>query len=271
MAIVCGAISPHGGLVVPEVYGRDTLRAPATRAGMEELGRRFAAARPDTIFLITPHGISIEDAFAVSGGEKAVGELGNTRQEFEIDQALARAIVATCRRDGVPAALVSTRMSSDPNYGSQMPLDWGAMIPLHFMGASWEPRPKVVIAGPSRRLTLQQQVEFGRAVAAAARDTGRRVGYIASTDQSHTHADGVYGYDAAAGPCDAFLRECLQSDDLLRLLDIDMDLVAHARPDGIWQMLTLAGAREVTPMRGEFLSYEVPSYFSMACVAYAPA
>jgi len=270
MAIVCGAVSPHGGLAVPEAYGREEQKAPASRAGLEELGRRFAAARPETIFVITPHGISIADQFAVSGGLKAVGDLGNTHQEFEIDRELAGAIVDTCRRDGVPAALVSTRMSSDPNYGSEMPLDWGCTVPLHFMGAFWDPKPRVVVAGPSRPLGLAQQVAFGRAVAAAARETGRRVGYIASTDQCHTHADGVYGYDDAAKPCDAWILECLKSDDLLRLQEIDMDMVAHARPDGIWQMLTLAGARQVTPMRGEFLAYEVPSYFSMACVAYSP-
>ncbi len=271
MGIVCGAISPHGGIVVPEARDRTEQVAPKTRAAMEELGRRFAAARPETIFVITPHGISVDDAFAVSNAERAEGELGKFKQDFEVDRELARAIVATCRRDGVPAVLISTRMSSDPNYGTRMPLDWGCTIPLHFMGASWEPKPKVVVASPSRQLSLQQQVEFGRAVAKAAAETGRRVGYIASTDLAHSHADGAYTYHPDAKPVDAYLQECFRSDNLLRLLDIDMAQVRNAKPDGIWQILTLAGAREVAPMRGEFLSYEQPSYFSMGCVAFAPA
>jgi aromatic ring-opening dioxygenase LigB subunit len=264
---VCGAIAPHGGLVVPELAS-DPAQGAATRAAMVELGRRFRAAAPEVIFLITPHGIRIEGAFAVSGGWTARGELGPLRQEFVVDRELAAAIVATCRAHGVPAALVSTGGSSGP--AATVPLDWGATVPLYFMGADWQPRPKVVIAGPTRALSLAEHVAFGRAVAEAAAGSGKRVGYIASSDLAHAHDPaGPYGYDPAAAAFDAWLRDAVVADDLLRLLQADMAQVERAKPDGLWQILTLAGARQVTPMRGEFLSYEVPTYFGMLCAAYA--
>ena len=58
--LVFAAIAPHGGLV----FG-DPPEAPATRAALEELGRRFDAARPDVTIVLTPHNVHVEGHFAV--------------------------------------------------------------------------------------------------------------------------------------------------------------------------------------------------------------
>ncbi len=269
MPIVCAAIAPHGGLILPEFFGSEPLAA-ATRTGMEELGRRFAAARPETIFVVTAHGISLEDGFAVSGGYRAegdLGRLGGVHHDFEVDRDLAQAIVAASRRAGLPTSLVSTRGSGR---GGRVPLDWGCTIPLHFMGEQWEPRPRVVVAGICLGLSLSQHLAFGRAIGEAAAACSRRIGYIASTDLAHTHrTQGSFTYDPAAAVSDAWMREVIRTDDLTRLLRADMAQAERARTEGIWEILTLAGAREVTPMRGgEVLSYEVPTYFGMLCAAF---
>ena len=47
MTIVFAAIAPHGAPVFEDVEG-------PTRRGMEELGRRFAAARPEIAIVLTP-------------------------------------------------------------------------------------------------------------------------------------------------------------------------------------------------------------------------
>ena len=59
-----------------------------------------------------------------------------------------------------------------------------------------------------------------------------------------------------------------------RYLGTDLDFADRAKvDDGFYrrQAVMLAGALRHTPMRGEFLSYEVPSYFGMLVAAYAPA
>ena len=48
--IVFAAIAPHGDLVLG-----DEPEAPTTRAALEELGRRHAAAAPETTVVVTPH------------------------------------------------------------------------------------------------------------------------------------------------------------------------------------------------------------------------
>ena len=51
--LVWAAILPHGPDVVLEVTEDPALMAE-TRSAMEEAGRRFAAARPDTVILLDP-------------------------------------------------------------------------------------------------------------------------------------------------------------------------------------------------------------------------
>jgi aromatic ring-opening dioxygenase LigB subunit len=52
--------------------------------------------------------------------------------------------------------------------------------------------------------------------------------------------------------------------------DVDPALVGAAAADSWWQMLMLSGALD-GGWRGEFLSYEHPTYVGLLCAAYAPS
>ena len=65
--IVFAAIAPHGGPVFDDPAG-------ATRQGMEELGRRFAAARPEAVIVVTPHGLHVDGHFAVVRSSQLAGD-----------------------------------------------------------------------------------------------------------------------------------------------------------------------------------------------------
>ncbi len=69
--LVFAAIAPHAthALVETEPAGA------ATRSAMAELGRRFAAARPDAVVLLTPHTVHVEGAMAVVTASSAAGDL----------------------------------------------------------------------------------------------------------------------------------------------------------------------------------------------------
>jgi aromatic ring-opening dioxygenase LigB subunit len=58
--IVVAAIAPHGGIAVAELCDESELEtAAATRAGLEELGRRFADATPEAVVVLTPHNVHV--------------------------------------------------------------------------------------------------------------------------------------------------------------------------------------------------------------------
>ncbi len=275
--LVFACIAPHGGMVVPELAAADLDQAAVTRGAMLELGRRMAAAQPDTLVVITPHGVRVDSMIGVAVTEYAAGELdadedqppGHIELSLPVDRDLAYAIAVQAHEAGVPVGLIGYGSSSGE--ASCLPLDWGALIPLWFIGGRATPPPPVVVITPSRQLPLTQLISFGRSIAEAAVASGKRVGLIASSDLGHAHQrHGPYGYDPASARFDQLVAAAVRAEDLTRLLDLNPRFIEAAKPDGLWQIVMLHGALGHTPMRGELLSYEVPTYFGLLCAAYTP-
>jgi aromatic ring-opening dioxygenase LigB subunit len=244
---------------------------------MEDLGRRIAAARPDTVVVITPHGVRVTGAVCVMTTERALGALEAEDDpqmriaiDMRVDSELGLRTAERASGDyGVPT--VTAIYGASGGDGCFTPLDWGAVVPLWFLGARWPTPPAIVPITPSRVLSLGQLYDFGTAIAQTAEDLGRRVALVASADWGHAHdADGPYGFDPASAQFDRMVVEVVRAGELDSLLDADLDFADRAKVDGLWQVVMLAGALHHTPLRGELLSYEVPSYFGMLVAAYGP-
>lgn len=288
--------------------------AVLTRA-MEEIGRRVRRAAPDTIIVATPHNLRLDGGHtAVVTSESTSGSLtaeaplpapdvgglaaraaataaATIEASFPCDRELAADIIARARKAGVPVVGVNYGALGGPN--SLIPMDWGALIPLYFMGeragttslavshvrvrvGPWKKGGGVVLIGPSRDAPREALVKLGGVVAEAAAASGKKVVFVASCDHGHAHlAGGPYGYDPASAVYDKLVRDMVKADRLEDLLGIDPGLVEAGKPDSLWQMLVLLGvlrrqAAVSRPMSGRFLAYEVPTYFGMLCAAYEP-
>ena len=138
--LVFACIAPHGSMIVPVLNEEGAEKALTTRASMEELGRRMAAARPETIVLVTPHGHRVDRAFSLLNNERVLGEPGPEHNEmgngysliFEVDKDLNAAIIDTARSLEVPVSRIGYGVADDPAFNQ--PLDWGASVPLWFLG-----------------------------------------------------------------------------------------------------------------------------------------
>ena len=120
-------------------------------------------------------------------------------------------------------------------------------------------------------LPREANIEFGRAVAEAANESGKRVGFIASCDWSHTHVDSHrFKQHPAAKEVDARVVQAIKDDNIASLIDLDEAAAGNAAIDGLWQALMLEGVKQVTPMPVDFLSYEVADYFGMIVATYQP-
>ncbi len=277
LAFAC--ITPHGSMLIPLLRAKDAERAVATRLAMEELGRRVAATKPETLVLVTPHGHRIDYCFSLLHNKRVQGTLDPEPESggvsftltFEVDRELNNAIVEEAHGLEVPVSRVYYGVDDDTNFS--MPLDWGALVPLWFLATSLDPKSNVVIACPDRNnLDWGLSAPFGLAIRQAAERLNRRVVLIASADLGHAHdAQGPYGYDIASQQFDTALIEAVKAQDLGRLLEFDRDWLKRASTDSYGQILNLYGAIKGTNFRGELLSYEVPTYFGMMCVAYEPA
>lgn len=274
--LVFACIAPHGSEVIEELAGDRAAMTAATREAMQELGRRMTAARPDTVVVLTPHGVRVSGAVCVMATERAFGELesestgGRVQVEMAVDTQLAfRISEQATRGHGVPVATAIYGASGGD--GCYTPLDWGAVVPLWFLGARWPDQPNLVSITPSRSLTLRQLYNFGISIAEASVEMGRRAALVASADWGHAHdPEGPYGFDPASAEFDAMVAKIVKEGNLDRMLAVDLDFADRAKVDGLWQAVILAGALRHTPMRGELLSYEVPSYFGMLVASYEP-
>lgn len=273
--IVFGAICPHGPIAVTETCTDDELElAAATREAFEELGRRAAAAEPDTVVVVTPHNVHVEGAMAVVVAGALEGAVAGTdgrtiALEAATDRELAGLVLEALHDAGVPTVGVS--------YGGNrideaaMPMDWGTLIPLWYLGGrATPPRPAVVVS-PARDLSPEAHVDAGRAIAAAVGRSDRRVVFVASADHGHCHAaDGPYGYDPASAEYDGTISAIVGGNRLEELLGLEPAFVERAAADSWWQLLMLHGALG-DGSQAELLSYEAPTYYGMLCASFTPA
>jgi aromatic ring-opening dioxygenase LigB subunit len=275
--LVFACIAPHGSMIVPVLKEAGAEKALATTSAMEELRRRMQAFQPETIVLVTPHGHRVDKAFSLLNNERVVGELepepGSTGKGFSItfrvDKELNASIVSASRSLGVPVKRIGYAVIDDPEF--YQPLDWGASVPLWFLG-NINPQPKVVIACPDRGyLPWELFATFGLSLRQAAETLNRRIAFVASADLGHAHdKNGPYGYDIVSQEFDTALTDAVKAQDLGRLLSFDQDWLKRAATDAYGQVLNLHGAIEGLNFKPALLSYEVPTYFGMMCVAYEP-
>ncbi len=260
--IVFAAIAPHGAPALDDPEGE-------TRRGFEELTRRFDASGPEATIVLTPHGLLVEGHFgvALSGRyEGDVSEWSDSGIELAApgDPALARACLAGLQADVLPA--VGFTFGSSLADTATMPLDWGALIPLWFMGGD---RVPVVVVTPARGLSIEAHVRAGAALARVAETSERRIALIASGDHGHGHTeDGPFGFSPESSEFDDRVVEIVRANRLGELLGFDPDWVRAAMADSWWQLAMLHGALG-DAWHGELLSYEAPTYFGMLCAAYA--
>lgn len=249
-----------------------------TRAAMEAAGRRFAAARVDTVILLDPLLVHTQNSFeqrslfrgegtlSIGVAAHAGGVMGRARERFACDESMAQAILDAGRAASFPVA-------SAAGENGELPLVGGALIPLWFtLRPLPPPRPRLVVIAPSPAVPRETLVRFGGLLAEVAGASGKRIALIASADHGHTHDrhHKRFGYSPAAAQYDAVYCAAVAANRLDRLLDISDEMLVDSWADSLWQTLVLAGALNAVPMRVDFLSYAVPSYYGMVVAVYDP-
>ena len=113
------------------------------------MGQRLSRLDPDVVIVVTPHNVHVDGAFAVvTAAMRGSLEEPSVELAATVDLELARRSLASLRAAGLPAVGISFG-SNDPAL-AEMPMDWGTLIPLWFLGGrARRPRP-VVVVSPSR-------------------------------------------------------------------------------------------------------------------------
>ena len=276
MTLVYACIVPHGSEIIPELASKSMLRRfEETRAAMRVLARKISEAHPETIVIASPHNLRLLSKIAVVISENSSGTLrGSSNRSVSLraqcDVNYGKMVVRQSEKAGLP--VVGANYGTAEGSASDMQMDWGTLVPLWFVLKEQKIDSRILIVAPSRELPLRTNFDFGRLLGQLMdRDKKRKFVFIASADQAHAHSrSGPYGFSPAASKYDDLVLDAIRDNDLKRVLRLKPGLIEAAKPDSPWQMVMLAGINEVVPLRSQLLSYQVATYYGMACAGFTP-
>ena len=231
--------------------------------------------KPDTIVIATPHNIRLWEKIGVVLTENSTGTLqasprnkNSVSLRAKCDVEFAKQLVGRAAKVGLP--VVGANYGTSEGLTSDMPMDWGTLVPLWFMIPHCRPKPKVVIVTPSREINLSKNFQFGKVIAETAEAyTRKRIAFVASADQAHAHRkSGPYGYSSLAKEYDLRVVNALRKNQINEIMTLKPELIEAAKPDSLWQMAMLAGIADNIKLKAELVSYDVPTYFGMICAQF---
>jgi len=276
MTLVYACIAPHGAEIIPELASKAMLpKFEETRAAMRILAKRISETHPQTVVIASPHNLRLVSRIAVVVSEYSSGTLkGVPNRSVSLrarcDTDFGRILVRQSEKEGLP--VVGANYGTATGSSSDIQMDWGTLIPLWFVLKEQKLKPKILIVTPSREIPLRKNFAFGQLLGRLMnKDRKRKFVFIASADQGHSHSrTGPYGFSPAAAKYDDFVLGAIRDNGLKRIMRLNPRFVEKAKPDSLWQIAILAGINEVVPLRSQLLSYQVPSYYGMACAGFEP-
>ena len=273
MPLEYACIMPHGGEIIPQLAARKTEHLfVKTRESVRKIARDIREVRADTIVIASPHNLRLQDKIGIVTSENTTGQLSGPRGRkvslsLKCDREFAQDLLQESARKHLPVVGANYGTAEGP--ASDMPMDWGTLVPLWFVAKEERVRAMTVIVTPSREIPLSENISFGMAVARMAENSKKRVVFIASADQAHAHKkSGPYGYHRSAAKYDEYVSRAIQKNRIESISRLSKRFVDDAKPDSLWQMAILAGLTKVVKMRGNLLSYEVPTYYGMICAGF---
>ena len=276
MTLVYACIAPHGSEAIEQLASKTAAnKFRKTRDGLHRLASEVGRSRPDTIVIATPHNLRLCGKIGIVLSENSTGALQASPRnkktvnlKTKCDVKFANELLERSIRRRLP--VVGAHYGTTEGITSDMPMDWGTLVPLWFMIPQCRKKPSIVIVTPSREIPLSRNFEFGRMIAEQAEAArGKRIVFVASADQAHAHKHtGPYGFSRQARVYDRMVLDVLVRNRMGAVLSFKQGLVKAAKPDSLWQMAVLAGIADRIKLRAEVVSYDVPTYFGMICAGF---
>jgi aromatic ring-opening dioxygenase LigB subunit len=242
------AITPHPPIMIPNVGGDNLNKIPNTVKAMKKLGKLMAENHPDSLIIISPHGVLLPDTFTVSLNPKFTADFKKfgdfiTKLEFPGDTVLAQKIKEEA---GLPTV-----------YVNNVELDHGAAAPLFYLTQNINDMP-IVPMGYSL-LSYQDHFNLGIKLQKIIKQTDKKIAVIASGDLSHRLTpDAPAGFSPKGNIFDEKLVKLINEKNIEEILNLDENLIAEAGECGLRSFIILLGVLNNLEYQPEILSYEGP-------------
>ena len=276
MTLLYACVAPHASEAIEQLATPTTSnKFQKTRDGLRRIAKEVGRANPETIVIATPHNLRLWKKIGIITAENSTGTLRTSPRSkayvslgVRCDVDFANKLLLRSTLRNLP--VVGANYGTNEGISSDVPMDWGTLVPLWFMMRRCRNKPKVVIVTPSREIPLSKNFEFGRIIADQAEaERSKRIVFVASADQAHAHRkNGPYGFSKRAEEYDSFVLKAIRENQIGRIMGLKADFVESAKPDSLWQMAMLAGVADRIRLQAELISYEAPTYFGMICASF---
>lgn len=264
MPLLGAFIVPHPPLIVPEIGRGQELKIQKTIDAYNEVAKRIATLKPETLIVISPHSVSYADYFHMASGLKGEGSFKdfdqpNVKMVVEYDNVLIDSISDIAKEEKIPAGTLGT---------SSKKLDHGVMVPLYYINLQYK-HYKIVQISLSG-LSPLIHYRFGKCIAQAIEKSGKKVVIVASGDMSHKlKADGPYGLSKDGPVFDKEATDAMAKGDFLKLLSFEEEFCESAAECGLRSFQIMSGALDGKSVKSELLSYEGPFGVGYAVAAFS--
>lgn len=245
-------ISPHPPIIIPEVGGRDVERVKKTILALKKLNKKLLKLKPETIVVVSPHGLIYPDRFNVCAMPFLKGDFSHfgarLEKSYQNDLELVYALDKEAQKADLP-------LLPYDNGQDVYELDHGALVPLYYLAKDL--RVKVVPIAYSY-LSSPKHFSFGQVLGEVIEKTDKKVAFVASGDLSHRLQHSQYGYAKEGKIFDQKIVEYLKKGNSRAILSLDEDLVESAGECGYRSIIVMLGLLDQKKWRAEILSYEAP-------------
>src|SRR5438445_3000176 len=246
MPLEYACIMPHGGDIIPQLAARKTKHLfVKTRESMRKIARDIREVRPDTIVIASPHNLRLQDKIGIMTSENTTGRLNGPRGKkvnlsLKCDREFAQDLLQESTRKHLPVVGANYGTAEGP--ASDMPMDWGTLVPMWFVAKEERVKAKTVIVTPSREIPLRQNIELGTAIAEMAEQRKKRLVFIATAHPPPAHKkSGPYGYHRSAAKYDELVSQAIRKNRIESISRLNKRFIERAKPDRLWQMAMLSG------------------------------
>jgi len=255
-SICCSVLMCHAAVVLPEVGGEPggtiVRECAATTWAMIQISELVVEHAPDAVIILSPYAPRHPGSFGIASDAVVAGDFS----EFSAPQVTVE--LPAARAAGTSIAAQAQRCSVRCQLRRLGLADHGTLVPLHFLTrAGWH--------GPTLRMALPYYPDvrtceaMGRAVAAAAADSGQRWVFVASGDLSHRLQPGApASFHPRAHEFDEAVVQAVREGHYRRAVTIDPGLRQLAAEDVIDTLAVAVAATGFCAQGRVVLSYESP-------------
>ncbi len=249
MPLVSVSILPHSPILIPEIGKANHALLHQTSEAYIKIAEKLKDLAPDTIIIVSPHGLVQDDYFTVNAFPDPVSDLSSfgflgQQKKFISDLALLEEI-----REGLDLPIQAL---------SQDKADYGTAIPLKLL-AEENINARILSLYSAKNLSLAEHLEFGRQLGLVLKQSPKKIALIASANLSHRLKKiSPAGYSPKGAKFDSKVIEILNDDTEVaeRLLAIDGRLVSEASECGLKPIMMALGTLQGCHFETNILSYQ---------------